>query len=390
MKVRQYRGKWIADYTDQFGKRHRPSFETKREANDHLIEAKSAIRMGSFRPEAQKTLVATVAAEFISDCEARRRAGELTAATATNYIGHTRRYILGELDLWSPQAPDRRNVFFTRPLGRLRLADVDASVVNEFRRDLLNTGLAPGTVRLVLVALTRIFKLAQLKKLVVQNPVEELKRTSTRASSTDKEVSIPEKETVRLLIECAPPEGRLHIMFAAATGVRAGEQRGLRWRDIDFERRRFHVRQTVDRFKEVKGPKTSAGTRTVPLSPPLVHALQELKANTEYGGLDDLVFPSASGEPVHHSTWINGFYAKAWRKLLARPEARGVKKCNWHALRHFAISTWIASGVPLKRVQRWAGHSSAQVTLNTYTHLFESEDHADLMDQVGNEIFGEN
>ncbi|MES2860076.1 MAG: hypothetical protein V4701_01310 [Pseudomonadota bacterium] len=115
MQVRQYRGKWVADYSDQFGKRHRPSFDTKREANEHLIEAKSSIMGGTFRSEASKTTVAQVANNFIDDCRQRVAIGELGASTSHNYIGHTERYILGTSDLASPTRTHLKGQFFPLP-----------------------------------------------------------------------------------------------------------------------------------------------------------------------------------------------------------------------------------------------------------------------------------
>ena len=61
---------------------------------------------------------------------------------------------------------------------------------------------------------------------------------------------------------------------------------------------------------------------------------------------------------------------------------------NWHALRHFAISCWIASGLDPKTVQTFAGHSSLQVTMDRYGHLFPSEDHNRAMDAIAKEMFG--
>ncbi len=54
----------------------------------------------------------------------------------------------------------------------------------------------------------------------------------------------------------------------------------------------------------------------------------------------------------------------------------------WHALRHFAISCWIDAGLPPKTVQTFAGHSSLQVTMDRYGHLFRSDNHGRVMDAI--------
>jgi integrase len=59
---------------------------------------------------------------------------------------------------------------------------------------------------------------------------------------------------------------------------------------------------------------------------------------------------------------------------------------NWHALRHFAISCWIDAGLPPKTVQTFAGHSSLQVTMDRYGHLFRSDSHGRAMDAIADTI----
>ena len=66
------------------------------------------------------------------------------------------------------------------------------------------------------------------------------------------------------------------------------------------------------------------------------------------------------------------------RRLLRPLEARaGVPGYGWHALRHYAVSTWLASGIDPKTAQHWAGHSSLVLTLDTYGHMIpRQDDHA--------------
>ena len=60
---------------------------------------------------------------------------------------------------------------------------------------------------------------------------------------------------------------------------------------------------------------------------------------------------------------------------------------NWHALRHFAVSTWIEAKFPPKTVQTFAGHASLQVTMDRYGQLFPSEDHKKAMDEIAKGLF---
>jgi integrase len=61
-----------------------------------------------------------------------------------------------------------------------------------------------------------------------------------------------------------------------------------------------------------------------------------------------------------------------WRRTLRDAEIPGVKL---HDLRHFYASALIAQGCDVVTVQRALGHSSAAITLQTYSHLWpDAED----------------
>ena len=60
---------------------------------------------------------------------------------------------------------------------------------------------------------------------------------------------------------------------------------------------------------------------------------------------------------------------------------------RWHDLRHTAAALAIASGAHPKAIQERLGHSSIQVTLDVYGHLFPSleETLAERLDEVARE-----
>lgn len=61
-----------------------------------------------------------------------------------------------------------------------------------------------------------------------------------------------------------------------------------------------------------------------------------------------------------------------------------LKKLRFHDLRHSCASLLLASGVPMKAIQEWLGHSTFQVTADFYSHLeFNSKlDSADAIAQA--------
>ena len=70
------------------------------------------------------------------------------------------------------------------------------------------------------------------------------------------------------------------LLFAAFTGLRAGEVRGLRWSDVDFQQNELHVRQRADRWGDMDLPKSEAGERTVPFGKIVANTLKAPCWNT--------------------------------------------------------------------------------------------------------------
>jgi len=70
-------------------------------------------------------------------------------------------------------------------------------------------------------------------------------------------------------------------------------------------------------------------------------------------------------DPMGHLLKPN-FVTQHFSLLLER---NGLKKIRFHDLRHSCASLLYASGVGLKEIQEWLGHSDIGTTSNIYTHL---------------------
>jgi integrase len=131
--------------------------------------------------------------------------------------------------------------------------------------------------------------------------------------------------------------------------------------------------------------------RSLSLGQGVLAALKEWRLRTSYKEKDDLVFPNRLGGYINHTDMVKRKFKPLFAKLAQRwkEERRNepVEMFTWHALRHFAISCWIDAGLPPKTVQTFAGHSSLQVTMDRYGHLFRSENHNRAMDAIADEIY---
>ena len=71
--------------------------------------------------------------------------------------------------------------------------------------------------------------------------------------------------------------------------------------------------------------------------------------------------PSPTGPPMRP-----GSVSRAFTRLV---QASGMPSCRFHDLRHVAATTLLQAGVPMPVVSRILGHSSIQITVDTYGHV---------------------
>jgi integrase len=110
-----------------------------------------------------------------------------------------------------------------------------------------------------------------------------------------------------------------------------------------------------------RGPRT---TRTIAIPARLVGRLQAHL--DEFVGVraDALVFTTPAGSRINLSRFNVNVWTPAREKLFG--EDNPLRNVRRHDLRHSAITTWLNAGVTLKTAQRWSGHKTASVLLDTY------------------------
>lgn len=160
------------------------------------------------------------------------------------------------------------------------------------------------------------------------------------------------------------------LLCAVRAGLRLGELIGLRWGDIDFQGRFIEVRHSI-----VLGLETTTKShkiRRVEMSQQLHDTFKRLKevsrleAMSKGQEMQPYAFVSPEGR-----RWDERNLRRAWYRCLEKAEIRWVR---FHDLRHTFVSLLIEQGAHPKYIQEQAGHSSIQVTMDTYGHLFPNRD----------------
>lgn len=155
---------------------------------------------------------------------------------------------------------------------------------------------------------------------------------------------------------------KLGVVLCMSTGLRLGEVCALKWSDIDLEEKLLYINRTVQRIaadgyttKTVlmeSEPKSIFSKREIPLSDGLLALLQSFCKTKGY---------VVSGDrPAEPRT-----YQKRFQRYL---EQAGIKKTNFHILRHTFATNCIDAGTDVKSLSEILGHANVNITLDRYVH----------------------
>ena len=139
-------------------------------------------------------------------------------------------------------------------------------------------------------------------------------------------------------------KGLPQLDLALHTGLRLGEQYGLTWDCVDFERRMLTI------------PLSKNGElRHAPLNDEALAALHTIR---KYSTDQPYLFLNRYGHRlVSPREWFD-----------PAVKAAGLKDFTWHCLRHTFASRLVMAGVDLRTVQELVGHKTIQMTVR-YAHL---------------------
>ncbi|MDR1768952.1 MAG: site-specific integrase, partial [Propionibacteriaceae bacterium] len=160
---------------------------------------------------------------------------------------------------------------------------------------------------------------------------------------------------VQAAADAMPPRWRLGVLLGAWCGLRTGEIRELRRKDIDLKRRVVKVRRGVTRAGGqivIGEPKTEAGIRDVGIPASMLDDVRRhLNEYTQLGDDGLLFYDTVTGLNVHDSSW-----RRAWLRAC---EAAGIEDYHFHDLRKTGLTYLALSGATVRELQVIAGHTTA-------------------------------
>ena len=238
-------------------------------------------------------------------------------------------------------------------LKPMRLDEIRGPVFLKLFADLREKGLGEKSVANVRATLRKILVCAHEWDVLPNMP------PLPRVKITDSGFDFLNKQEANQLVAAArTPEERALFLFSLHTGARAGEQRAIGWGDLDWANRYVMIRKSLPCHADEIGPTKSGKERKVPMTDTLHDALKAMRDLRHLKG--GLVFCTGSGTPL--SMW------QLHDRLWSGCRRAGLREIRWHDMRHSFASNLVSSGVPIRQVQEWLGHSTMTMTMR-YAHL---------------------
>jgi integrase len=360
--ARHGRGKrWKARYLDPDGRQRSKAFARKADADRFLTEIEHSKIAGSYLdPDAGRVTLRSRVPLWLE--------GLTCDSTTRHHIaGRVNRHVL-------PRLGDKR-------------LDVLARSPSAVQAWVAGLPVGASYAQQILADLASILDAAVADGLIPRNPC----RTAVvKAPRVVARKLVPwTREQVATVREGLPGRYRAMVDCGAALGLRQGEIFGLALGDVDWLKRRVHVRQQVKlelAVRPVFAPPKGGKDRLVPLPsqaalalgahieqhPPREITLPWLTTGGKPRTLP-LLFTGIKGGPVSRDR----FNRDLWRPARRQAGIPDGKDAGMHQLRHHYASVLLAGGIDIRKLADYLGHHDPGFTLRVYAHLMpDDEDRA--------------
>lgn len=351
---------WAVRYVDRAtGRRPSKQFRTKKEADAFKRKVEREMEDGVHVTAAESRTVGDAAEAYIEHLEQQVREG-----------------LIGESHLHRTGQAIRK--YFVPSLGGILLRDLKPDHIFACTAE-MKKHVHSATAKSYLEGFRQMERFARVRGWTKISPIADAK-AEMRFLSKGRVKAIP-PEHVSAIINVAGtrakwehPRGaslvECFVYLGAFCGMRLGEMIALAPGDVDFEAGEIAITKNLTQYDELKGPKSRAGVRTVPMPQRVATVLLNWFQNWHRPNPRNLLFTMGHNDPTR--VWASNF-SKLWWRLLDRCDlADAPGRYHFHALRHFYISWLQHNGHALAGVAKLAGHSDPAITLGVYTHSLGS------------------
>ena len=297
--------------------------------------------------------------------------------------------------------------FIRGGFGKKKIAAVKYSDVLQFYQHLLKEKeMQINTLETIHTVLHPTFQLAVRDNIIRVNPSDgvmaQIKKQPGKNHGVRHALTVEQQRAFIRYIDESPTfyHWASFFKFLLGTGCRIGEAIGIRWEDIDFEKRTISINHSVTYYARegnktrksefaVSLPKTEAGIRTVPMMDAVYEAFkEEYEVQKENGfnstvidGMTGFIFCNRFGN-IHNPQTVNRTIKRilenynAEEVINAKKERRQpviIPNFSCHHLRHTFCTRFCEKETNVKVIQAVMGHANIETTMDIYAEVTDAK-----------------
>lgn len=288
-----------------------------------------------------------------------------------------------------------------KKLGKKKINEITNYDMQNALAELKKEGKANSSLKDAFGHVRECFESAKNSKLVEINPCFDLKVPWNVKSKNRRFLSVEEQNAFLLTAKYDREWYYPLFMVMFQTGLRIGEVGGLKWSDIDFDKKVIHVNRSLTssynegvKVLKMTSTKTINSVRDIPFMGNVEEMLMLQKKQqdkikkelgsryrSEYDDLTDLVFTSSMGSPVTRyiaekeiNKVVNSYNLQEQHDAVRENRKPIIMdRVHPHAIRRTFCTRCFEADMNPKVVQKLMGHATYSTTIDIYTDVMKDK-----------------
>ncbi len=245
-------------------------------------------------------------------------------------------------------------------IGNKRLDSLKVRDIALWQNKVLET-VSPRRLKNIRAVLSTIIQDALRDEIITRNPLPLVKLP--RAEKV--EISPFSIKEIFQILKKSQCQFKNFYALGFFTGMRSGEMIGLRWEDINFEKKEISIKRAI-KMGVISTPKTLSSIRDIDIIDSLMPYLKEQHQIT--GESNSYVFLNNQGENFYDIKRIRNTH---WTKVL---KDCGLEYRPIYHTRHTFATIMLENGEDILWVSNMLGHTDSTMTLSRYAKYIKRED----------------